>query len=371
MMANDPSGRAKLTLDTMASPPRTPPNQIQGYSGQSPGASFFTPTSAAANYSTVPGGEVSSPYFVSPASSTSGYWGDRVTPRRLSFPSGVRPFDMPQPATYPPPYSRAAPPHGTSFGAEQNIFASPSSAKPADESMESDWRRRTWHPSSPSTFRPGTSGLWFSQTTSESGPPAASQPPRLPGIESFDQVTQRPSTPPRRQPTPMQVDQPSAPPPAAGAQSFDSASSFHPQEAVRRSGPPVSGPGHRRGAASIDTTLQRTLTKLDLHGEPSNDAPSWTRHSAGDFEQRQVVNAPHPGSMQAVPVAVSHPPAHVAMHGQPVPVPDANMGPYSVSQPRLMVEAPHPMHQSEAERRQSYVPPSEYFPKVRVYKTKP
>ncbi|KAL1961270.1 hypothetical protein VTO42DRAFT_3216 [Malbranchea cinnamomea] len=269
IMANDPASRAKLTMDTMAmaSPPRTPPNQVHAFTGQSPNTAFFTPSSA--NYSAVPGGE-GSPYYVSPASSTSGVWADsRGTPRRLSFPTGTRPFDVPQSSTYPPPFRQQALPANANYGGDGTIFASPSSTtQPSQDSFinDLDWRRRTWHPSSPTApVRPATSGLWVSQTSE------SQQPTRLPGIESFDRVQLRPSTPPRREPTPMQVDrQLSSAAPPSSVPSF--ADPSHPP-ASRPPAPPVSGPGHRRGTLSIDTTLQRTLTKLDLRGNPPPPPP--------------------------------------------------------------------------------------------------
>lgn len=274
MMANDPAARGKLTLDTMSSPPRTPPGQVHGYS-QSP-TSFFTPSSA--SYSAVP--HEGSPYYVSPASSSSGFWGDNRALRRLSFPTGARPFDMPQhPGTYPPPFR--PPPPNYPEGAVYATAAQP----PQDPDL--DWRRRTWHPSSPSFLRPA-SGL---QTD---------QPPRLPGIESFDRVQQRPSTPPRREPTPMQVDQAPTSVPA-----FDPAP------------PPVSR-GHRRGNLSVDTTLQRTLTRLDL-GNPQ--PPTSSEPTQKSWDARPLQPAP------AIP-----------SHVQPL---------------------------TAAERRHSYVPP-EYLARVSI-----
>lgn len=324
MMANDPN--RKLTLDTMASPPRTPPGQIHGFSGQSPG-SFFTPNSG--NYSAVPGHE-SSPYYISPASSSSGYWGDNRAPRRLSFPTGVRPDMPPHPSAYAPPYRQPPPPPPNASYGEGPVFASPATATQPPDSNEVDWRRRTWHPSSPSFSRPATSGLWVSQTSDSQ---TTGQPPRLPGIESFDRVQQRPSTPPRREPTPMMVDQqPTSAAPPTSIPSFDP--SIAP---ASRAPPPVSG-GHRRGNLSIDTTLQRTLTKLDLYGNPP------------------------PPSAASQPPTSSTPSHDKRQSWADTRLPSA-MHVTGAEQPRL---PPRVQALNTAERRHSYVPP-EYLSRVCIH----
>ena len=109
------------------------------------------------------------------------------------------------------------------MSASSSMYASPINASFAQSGAYiqpgDDWRRRTWHATSLygapySHSRPATSGLTYSQTPDAPQPAfaqnataAAGQAPRLPGIESFDHVQHRPSTPPRRQPSPMQLDQ--------------------------------------------------------------------------------------------------------------------------------------------------------------------
>ncbi|PGH12360.1 hypothetical protein AJ79_04308 [Helicocarpus griseus UAMH5409] len=293
MMANDGSARARLSLDTMHSPPRTPPGQVHGFSTQSPSSNMFTPTSAI-----YPNGEGGS-YYGSPGSSTSGFWSERTSGRRLSFPSGSRPFDPTN--TYQPPYARPLAPSNPSYPNSGSILGSPNTPQtPRDESglpaAESDWRRRTWHPSTQSAFsRPPTSGFWFSQPPDRpqpnfplNPPHGQSQPTRLPGIESFDQIQQRPSTPPRREPSPMQVDGP--PQTSNAAPAF--APQFKPYAPGARPPPPISGPGHRRGHVSFDMTIRQNLNKLDIGESPSTnkDASQWSQQTIGEL--RNIASRP-------------------------------------------------------------------------------
>ncbi|KAK2788690.1 hypothetical protein FQN53_003199 [Emmonsiellopsis sp. PD_33] len=297
MMADDGSARARLTLETMNSPPRTPPGQMHGFSGHSPGSALFTPTSAT--------------YYGSPASSNPGFWDERGHARRLSVPSGTRPFEPA--SSYPPPFPRPLAPSNSSFSNNGSMFGSPTTAHtPQDESAaEADWRRRTWHPSTQGFNRPATSGLWFNQSADRpepafgsNAPPAQNAPPRLPGIESFDQVQGRPSAPPRREPTPMQVDSTGSQPPTSGpGPAF--APGFGSQAPTARPAPPISGPGHRRGHVSFDMSLHRNLTKLDIRGNSSSgkDASQWSQQTIGEL---QSIGSRPFGSFQQQPQ--QHPP---------------------------------------------------------------
>ena len=210
-MATDATGRPKLGIE----PPRTPP-PYRGYGDQSPGG-LSTPTSTA--YPPTPG----SPIYGS-ANGSPAYYSGRPSSRRLSVPSGQNPFQSPYgPNSYPMPYNQMGPPQ-QQMPATSSIYASPVNASFASSPNYhlppgEDWRRRTWHPSSfygtnYNYGRPATSGLTYSQTPDAPQPAyaqnataAAGQAPRLPGIESFDHMQHRPSTPPRRQPSPMQLDQ--------------------------------------------------------------------------------------------------------------------------------------------------------------------
>ncbi|OAX79321.1 hypothetical protein ACJ72_06361 [Emergomyces africanus] len=287
MMAGDGAARARLSLETMNSPPRTPPAQIPGYPTQSPGSALYTPSA------TYPPGDAGSYYYGSPSSANSGFWAERGSARRLSFPSGTRPFEPAN--TYPPTFPRPMAPSNSSYSNSGSIFGSPAASHtPRDDSSlsmaEADWRRRTWHPSSHTGFsRPATNGFWFNQPAERPQPSfGANPPPRLPGIESFDQVQQRPSTPPRREPTPMQVDMPLASPNATP--SF--APTFNTQLPTARPPPPVSGPGHRRGHVSFDMSLHQNLTKLDIRGNSSSnkDASQWSQQTIGEL--RNIASRP-------------------------------------------------------------------------------
>ena len=204
LMANE-SSRPRLGLD----PPRTPPPPGYYNAAQSPNG---TPTSA--TFSNMPGSPGFPPYG-SPSSSHSRMSSlDGTHHRRLSVPSGLNPFQY----SYGPNYGP-----GSGSSTHSSVYASPTAATfignqsqyyPAGE----DPRRRTWHPStlnnnSYNYGRPATSGLSYSQTPDAPQPAyaqhataAASQGPRLPGIETFDDTRERRDrglSPPRRAPSPV------------------------------------------------------------------------------------------------------------------------------------------------------------------------
>ncbi|RMZ81419.1 hypothetical protein DV738_g2334, partial [Chaetothyriales sp. CBS 135597] len=212
LLAND-SSRPKLGLE----PPGTPPAQYHGAGQRSPGGPA-TPTSA--TWSAAPGspgfGSSSLNSPISSAARLAGY-GIRTPGRRLSVPSGPNPYHQQPPPPFPfPTHAMSMGPPSAASSALPSSYASPTASHFSLASSYrgppgEDWRRRTWHPS---TFtgagypysRPATSGLTYSQTPDAPHPTFAShataangQAQRLPGIESFDQVQYRPSTPPRRQ----------------------------------------------------------------------------------------------------------------------------------------------------------------------------
>ena len=283
IMANDPAARARLTLDTMKSPPGTPSNHYRSYSNQSPGG-FSTPTSA--TFSTGPASPNNGSSLGSPIASASrgvGLFSGRTPNRRLSVPSGANPFQSPHGSTYPPPYvSPLASSTASTFSNSGSAFASPTSShysytrRDSAAAIEAEWRRRTWHPSSYSAYpRPATSGLSYYQTPDCPQPAfspqaltAAGQSQRLPGIESFDSVQHRPSTPPRRGPSPMLVDTPSKPPIFPGPAEHS-----------------TSGPDNRRGHSSWDMSLHRNLTRLDIaNGTPPKDAGLWGQQTIAEIQ---------------------------------------------------------------------------------------
>ena len=281
IMATDGSARPKIGLD----PPSTPPAQFRGFAANSPGGlSTLTSTT----HSGVPGSPGYGSTMDSPISSTSrsgGFFASRTPNRRLSVPSSTNPFLAPNGSTYPQSYHA---PSNQNYSNQSSVYASPTSStfsySRADPNVVhgEDWRRRTWHPSTyPAAgfnySRPATSSLTYSQTPDAPQPAfaehatiAAGQAPRLPGIESFDQMQHRPTTPPRRQPSPMQVD----PTPRAAV--------FATPNPPFRGYPNASD--HRRGHHSLDMSLNTNLTRLDLHSNPSRDSASWSQQTINELQ---------------------------------------------------------------------------------------
>ena len=214
LMASD-SSRPKLGLD----PPSTPPSHYQTMGPPSPGG--LTPTSA--TWSAAPGSPGYASFNGSPMSNASrmtGSYSSRTPGRRLSVPSGPNPYQPQYANSYPyPTYGTPMGPPSSNNSTQASVYASPTSSTfnfaPSYQGPPGeDWRRRTWHPSTYTGAnynygRPATSGLTYSQTPDAPQPAyaqhataAAGQAPRLPGIESFDHMQHRPSTPPRRQHSP-------------------------------------------------------------------------------------------------------------------------------------------------------------------------
>lgn len=207
-MANDPSKRAMMSIDTYNSVTGSPGQQY-AYYPQSP-TGFSTPTST--TFSAGP----ASPGFTSPPSSISrsSFYNGARHGRRLSVPSSGNPM---QNTSYPPPYYSPVPGAANpAYSQQSSVYASPTSSVFShgrrDSETELEFRRRTWHSGThPSyTQRPATSGLMYGQTPDEPRPAfsqqsAASQVTRLPGIESFDHAP----PPTARQPasSPMMLDQ--------------------------------------------------------------------------------------------------------------------------------------------------------------------
>jgi C2H2 transcription facotor len=285
LMATDGGARPQLSLER----PSTPPSHYRGYSTNSPGG-MTTPTSA--TYSANPGSPGYGSFMESPISSTSrlaGYYGNRTPGRRLSVPSSANVFQSSHGPGQPHPYLSPLPSSTSGFSNNPSSFASPTSSQfsySRGESgispAEAELRRRTWHPSSYaaagfSYSRPATSGLSFSQTPDTLQPAlaphataAAGQAPRLPGIESFDQVQHRPTTPPRRQPSPMQIDHPPHQPLFSGQSTF------------QKPAPPISD--HRRGHFSWDGSNQAQFVRPDLQTNLPRDATSWGQQTLNEIQ---------------------------------------------------------------------------------------
>ncbi|KAH1475205.1 hypothetical protein KXX53_005665 [Aspergillus fumigatus] len=293
IMANDGSARTRLGLDTMADIPTTPPGQVRGIPGPAVAVgSPYTPS-----HRLFAAGGNGSPHLASArpaAAHMSGFWDGKTAARRLSVPTSANPFASQQPNNYPPslvgsatPTTAAYPPGG--------VFASPVSSthsfsreENAYSAADADLRRRTWHPSTHFALpRPATSGLSHYQTPDTVDAPvnasgATEQPPRLPGIESFDKVVlhQRPLTPPVRRPSPMQIDSHRKPSP-----SYALGGGFNYSQPANRPAPPISGPGHRRGHVSWDMSLHTNLTGLHIRDKPlPRDASHWSQQTIAELQ---------------------------------------------------------------------------------------
>ena len=268
-MASDKPFHPHLTVDVNQSM-RVSPHYNQADSSGGPS----TPTST--TYSAGP----FSPYgssIGSPVARFPNLWRDRTPNRRLSVPNGISPFHNASGGIYGPPLNS---------GPTTVIFQTPSNASvippspansnfsfaPTEHSMtDLELRRRTWHPSTYSGYnyqRPATSGLSYSQTPDAPRPAfapqaivAAGQPQRLPGFETFDQISQRPITP-TRQPA---NDAPSRPPMLSGGSSDRSL------------------PGTRERA--WDMSLHQNLTKLDIaNSTPPKDGGPWGRQVIAEMQ---------------------------------------------------------------------------------------
>lgn len=284
-MAGEP--RARFSQE-MYPRPESPAGQYQ-YRPHSPG--FSTPTSA--TFST---GQNSPRWgasgIQSPMSShsrTASLYGHRTPGRRLSVPSAGNPFQSPHGNSYGPP-SALTPLSSNmgSFSPSSSIMPSPTTSTTGSiwsrrESMTSSsdeaWRRRTWHPDTNTGF---TSRLQVVTTPNyySNGPPPQPQsvlpsnapplqPMRLPGIESFDPLPPRPTTPVRRQPSPMMLDAPSRETQAVEQQTNERPSSQH-----------------------WDMGINRNLNRLDLaQGTPPSDAASSWASEANRAVQAQAEQA--------------------------------------------------------------------------------
>jgi C2H2 transcription facotor len=313
LMATDVGARPQLALE----PPGTPPSQYRGYSTNSPGG-MTTPTSA--TYSANPGSPGYGSLMESPVSGSSrvsSYYGSRTPGRRLSVPSSSNAFQSSYSHVQAAPYMSALPSSTSNFGNSASNLASPTSSQyssysrmePVISPAEAELRRRTWHPSSyaASGFnysRPATSGLSFSQTPDTLQPALSlnatattGQAPRLPGIESFDHVQNQPSTPPRRQPSPMQID--TTPQPS----SFANHGAFH------RPTPPTSD--HRRGHFSWDGSHHGAFSRPGLQPNLSRDATSWGQQTINEIHNvasRPIVQNPPTTAYRPGGVIIHHEP---------------------------------------------------------------
>lgn len=334
LMATDVGARPQLVSER----PSTPPSHYRGYSANSPGG-LTTPISA--TYSANPGSPGYGSFLESPISTTSrtsGFYSTRTPGRRLSVPSGANAFQSPHTHSQFHPCMSPLQSSTSNFQNNSNTLASPTLSRFSYDHMEAaispaeaELRRRTWHPSSyaASGFnysRPATSGLSFSQTPDALYPAltphataAAGQAPRLPGIESFDQVQHRPSTPPRRQPSPMQVDNPGRQQPAP----IVNHNTFH------RHVPPFSD--HRRGHFSWDGTNRSPSLRPDLQTSPSRDATSWgqqTLHEIHTAASRPIISTAADAAYRTSDI-MTQPPFESSQPQPPTPQRSKRLGWYN------------------------------------------
>ena len=315
IMASDQHPRGNLTVDTNPRP-STPVSQM-GHS-RAHSNDLSTPTSttfSAGGQSPGWGSNVGSP--LTTAARVNGYWGrpghSPSHSRRLSVPSGSNPYHTSQGNTYPPQYFSPLNPSNssavTAMSSNTSAYGSPTSATNSfshPDAAEADWRRRTWHP--PTNYsnynRPATSGLMYHQTPDGPrpayGPPAAltmSQTQRLPGIETFDQMSSQSNNSPDRKPSPMQMDPPARPLVYPGVLA-------------------PNGPSDRRGHLSWDLSLHQNLTKLDIANN-SLAISSLGRQTSTQMSE----TGSRPVSMHSN--TVSHPPPPVFQQ-QPLSQPTAS-----------------------------------------------
>ncbi|KAI4280780.1 MAG: hypothetical protein L6R38_004176 [Xanthoria sp. 2 TBL-2021] len=315
IMSNDQGARSRPTIDTLKLPPSTPPQQA--FSKES-SEGLSTPTSTTfSNGASSPGYGSTFGSPVSTVSRNIGYWGaNSYHGRRLSVPSGPNPFQSPQSNSYPAPYlSPLAPCNSSLASSNSSMYGSPTSSSYSfsrrETPAEAEWRRRTWHPTTYNSYpRPATSGLSFYRTPDDApqpafAPQAAATPgssfgQRLPGIETFDQIPNRSTSPVRRGGSPMQVDSPNKPPIYPGPSA-------------------TSGPNDRRGHQSWDLSLHQNLTKLDIaNSAPTNEASGWTqqlmpeaRNDSPYIQDNQPLQTHFPPQSAPVIVHQESPNAHV------------------------------------------------------------
>lgn len=269
---------------------RTADSTYSSYRPPSPG-DFSTPTSA--TFST---GQTS-PRWSGVASPTMSHSrnhsmysaGTRTPGRRLSVPSGVNPFQSPQGHPMGRPLFGPGSLNASNVGAfspsNGGMVSSPTASNwSRRDSMSSNpdeaWRRRTWHPDSRS-INGNSSQLStvVNQSSVRPNPPPPMANPsqaqsnlRLPGIESFDPVPQRPVTPPRRIHSPMMVD---SEPPARPVLHPSLTDTPHQEE--------------RRNLNIYDASLQRGIGRLDInHGTPPRDSAGAWASEANKAVQAQA-----------------------------------------------------------------------------------
>jgi hypothetical protein len=236
------------------------------------------------------------------------YAGSRTPGRRLSVPSGGNPFQSPHGSGVRGPVFGPSGLNASNAGAfspsQSSHLASPTASTwSRRDSMSSTtdeaWRRRTWHPDTrdyngasrlsqvitPSQFPPVT--VTLPAPNSEKQPQAM----RLPGIESFDEISGFAPPPPPRNPSPMMIDSEAPRPPAP----------FYGGE---------SGTNDQRGhATQWDGNLHRGLNRLDINNTPPRDsAGTWASEANQALHARAEQARVRFEQPEVNPVPTAHPP---------------------------------------------------------------
>ena len=268
------SPRGGLTIDTLRASPQSGFSYAHSPSGTSTPTSYVYSNTPSSPYGSTLGSPIS-------ISRNPGPWQDRALGRRLSVPSGSNPFQTGSAGIQSPPYMNPLVPSNVShYPNNGSSVASPTGSSysfaKSDAGAEADWRRRTWHPTTLSNYqRPATSGLSYSQTPDAPRPAfapqalaAAGQTPRLPGIETFDQIPPRSGTSPRQ----------------GEAQLVDA--SMRPVLHSSSSDRSVPNAIERRGHTSWDMSLHQNLTKLEIaSGTPPKEPGQWGTQAIPEIQQ--------------------------------------------------------------------------------------
>ena len=278
MMPQESSPRAKLSIDTrghIATPPRN-----FAYMNSPSGGPSTPASSTYSNDPNSPFGSTAGSPIVS-GHRYSGSWQAHGHVRRLSVPSNANPFQPPHGQIYPPYFSPLTPASISNNSSNSSLLASPVSSvysfssRHDPQAAEVESRRRTWHPSTYSIHpRPATSGLSYYQTPDAPRPSFAPQAvtavnnsQRLPGIDAIDHFVNRPRTPQRSGPWPIENESPQKAPLSRVAEQA-----------------PVLIPD-RRGHNSWDLSLHQNLTKLDLaSGTPPKDIGLWGQQTIAEIQ---------------------------------------------------------------------------------------
>lgn len=359
VMASDPQARLSIESYRSAGSSQFPFRQPSPSDWGTPTSSTFSTGQNSPRWGSVVGSPATS-YSRSHAMYPSG---SRTPGRRLSVPSGVNPFQSPHGSgnlgrpLFAPGSQNAS--NSAALGSPSaSLLASPTtstsgwSRRDSTNSIADEaWRRRTWHPDSSNFTTPG-SRLSQVITSSQLDPPPEPLPAvvnngpqqqniRLPGIESFDPIPRRPSSPGRRAPSPMMVDSEGTNPP-----------SLLPSANIST---------ERQGLPQWEMGLHRGLNRLEINNTtpPRDTAGAWASEVQQAMQSRAEAPRPYQPTVRfeaqpqvvhppPVPSAVGHPRGH--QHTMSAPLISTNReakrhgwynGPVTVHEDRVLEGRPH------------------------------